>query len=99
MCIDMSPARIFVDFNEMVESDLVLLSKTDVKINSDGTSITLFSGMPVYIYMDDTDISGKKDNLLADGVVELNNPSVNGEWTRAAKWCCRINNRGIFNES
>jgi hypothetical protein len=99
MCIDMSPARIFVDFNEMVESNLVLLSKTDVKVNSDGIDITLFSGMPVYIYMDDTDVSGKKDNLLADGVVELNNPSVNGDWTKAAKWCCRINNRGIFYES
>ena len=99
MCIDMSPARIFVDFNEMVESDLVLLSKTDVKVNSDGNDITLFSGMPENIYMDDTDITGKKDNLLADGVVELNNPSINGDWTRAAKWCCRINNCGIFNES
>lgn len=99
MCISMNPARIYVDFNEMVASDLVLLSKTDVKTDSDGNNITLYSGMPVKVYMDDTDASGKQDNLLADGIVEKNDIFKNGEWTAAARWCCRINKRGIFNQS
>ncbi len=61
--------------------------------------IILSEGLEVYIYMDDTNALGTKDNLLAEGVVELNDPNKNGEWTSAAKWCCRICHRGIYNES
>jgi hypothetical protein len=83
----------------MVESDLILLSKTDVKVDSSGNNITLFSGLEVFLYMSDTTCSGDKDDLLADGIVELNDSIKNGSWTHAAKWCCRINSRGIYNES
>jgi hypothetical protein len=99
MCRCMDRARIYVDFNEMVESDLVLLSKIDVKADSNGNEVTLAEGLFVHIYMDDTDASDNKDNLLADGIVELNDPNKNGQWTSAAKWCCRIDSRGIYNQS
>ncbi len=75
----MNRARLYVDFNEMVESDLVLLSKLDVKVDSSGNEIVLSEGLDVYIYMDDTNALGTKDNLLAEGVVELNDPNKNGE--------------------
>ncbi len=95
----MDRSRLIVDFNELVESNLVLLSKTDVKVDSDGNEIFLEEGKQVHIYEPDVDESGKADNLLADGSVELNNPEVNGSWTASAKWCCRIDGKGIYRES
>ena len=51
MCIEsMDKPRIKVDFNERMEPDLVLISKTDVRTDSDGNSIKLFSGAFVYLY-------------------------------------------------
>ena len=88
--------RIYVDFNELIEDNLVLLSKTDFKQNSDGVPIELKEGMKVKIYMDDQNESNEEDNLIAAGVVELNNF---GGWTKATKWCCRIDDKGINHES
>jgi hypothetical protein len=88
--------RIYVDFNELLEEDLVLLSQTDVKPDSSGAPIQLQVGMRVHVYSDDVDEHGNPDNLVADGVVELNTA---GGWASAAKWCCRIDRAGIRNES
>ena len=65
-------ARLYVDFNEMIEENLVLLSKTDFKIDSNGETIELKEGMTVEIYMDDENERNEKDNLVATGIVELN---------------------------
>ena len=46
----MDTPRIPVDFNEMVEPDLVLLSQTDVRVDSAGTEIQLAPGVRVHIY-------------------------------------------------
>lgn len=92
----MDRARIRVDFNEMVEPDLVLLSKSDVRTDSAGNEIMLTVGTQVYIYCPDVNDFGQKDNLIADGYVERN---TFGGWTSAAKWCCRIDERGIRWES
>ena len=64
--------RIRVDFNEMVEENLVLLSSEDTKVNSEGDLVTLFEGLKVYIYDEDSDELGKPDNLIASGLVERN---------------------------
>jgi len=92
----MNEARLYVDFNEMIESDLVLLSQTDIKIDSLGNSIQLFEGKFVRIYTDDVNEQGKKDNLIAEGFVELN---THGGWTSVCKWNCRITKDGIRHES
>ena len=68
----MKPARIQVDFNELIESDLVLLSQQDIKLDNSGQEILLFPGKEIDIYMDDTDENGAVDNLVASGTVELN---------------------------
>jgi hypothetical protein len=88
--------RIYVDFNEMIEENLVLLSKTDFKQNSDGVPIELKEGMSIKIYSDDENDLNERDNLIADGIVELN---TYGEWTKPAKWNCRIDKNGIKHES
>ena len=40
----MKPARIQVDFNELIESDLVLLSQQDIKLDNSGLEVLLFPG-------------------------------------------------------
>src|SRR5689334_7109600 len=88
--------RIQVDFNEMVESNLVLLSQGDTELDSSGNTVVLREGLYVYIYSDDVDASGASDPLLAEGVVERA-PATG--WAAAAKWCCRIGPAGIIHAS
>ncbi|MCK5824361.1 MAG: hypothetical protein KAG96_03025 [Ichthyobacteriaceae bacterium] len=91
----MKDVRIYVDFDELIEEDLVILSSTDIKHDSKGKKITLKEGLKVKVYSDDLCGCNMNDNLIADGVVELNT----GDWERTAKWYCRINKDGIYNES
>ena len=63
----MKKPMIYVDFNEMVESNLVLLSADDTKIDSRGESVLLYEGLEVLMYMNDTDANGNVDNLVASG--------------------------------
>ena len=92
----MDRPRIYVDFNEMLDSDLVLLAKTDEVTDSSGETIQLREGLRVFIYSEDVDHDGKSDNLIAQGIVE---PNIRRDWSAAAKWCCRIDNHGIRHES
>ena len=41
--------RIQVDFNEMVDRDLVLMSKLDSKIDSDGQIVEFKPGLKVFV--------------------------------------------------
>ena len=96
MChLNMDKPRIRVDFNELVQVDVVLLSQTDEVMDSEGGSFLLREGLEVSVYEFNHYDDGIKEYLLADGVAELNDLSVNGEWSKAAKWCCRINENGI----
>lgn len=83
---------LYVDFNEMLAPDLVLLSAGDAKKAYDGTVVVLREGMEVEVYMDDPDIDGTPDNLVATGRVEAN---VDTTWSGRVKWCCRIDAQGI----
>jgi hypothetical protein len=91
----MNRARIQVDFNELVQEDLVLLSKTDEATDSDGNNLILSEGVDVFVYEFNHYEDGTKEYLLADGVAELNDSEANGKWSSVAKWCCRINRNGI----
>ena len=90
----MKEPRLYVDFNELIDHNLVLLSQSDYKTDTMGNSIQLYEGRIVSIYMDDTDEKSNPDNLLAEGIV-IPNPLPN----HISKWCCRINERGIYHES
>ncbi len=91
----MDNSRLYVDFNELIEKDLVLLSQQDIKLDLGGKEVLLCQGKQVDIYMDDIDENGIIDNLVASGTVELNNT---GLFT-ICKWNCRINANGIQHES
>jgi hypothetical protein len=89
--------RIFrVDFNELVDADLVLLSQKDEREDRDGNFLTLTEGMRVAIWDPDVDAAQVRDDLIATGVVVLN---TEGGWSQHVKWCCRIDAAGIRNQS
>lgn len=91
-------ARIYVDFNEMVDYNTVLLSADDTKTDSQGNEVAFYEGMPVSIYTDDVDKDGKTDNLVAEGIAIRLDLSQYPAW-KHVKWCCRIDEKGIVNES
>jgi hypothetical protein len=85
--------RIYVDFNEMLAKDLVLLSQRDTELDSSGTDVRLSEGLPVHIYSDD--VGPDEPILIADGTVERNTDT---GWSAHVKWCCRITAAGIRGE-
>ncbi|BAM88767.1 conserved hypothetical protein [Bradyrhizobium oligotrophicum S58] len=88
--------RLYVDFNEMLAPDLVLLSRHGAKRDANGEMIHLYEGLVVAIFSDDLDDQGQPDNLVAVGVVERNHDE---GWSKHVKWCCRIGPEGIRHES
>lgn len=94
----MDKARIYVDFNEMVNHNTVLLSEDDSKIDSQGNVLTFYEGMPVSIYSDDVSDNGQEDNLIADATATKKNLSKDPYWQNI-KWRCQINSDGIKHES
>lgn len=91
-------ARIYVDFNEMIDDTTVLLSAGDSKIDSHGNEIIFFEGMPISIYSEDVNEDGNSDNLVAEGIVIKMDLSQYPKW-KHVKWCCRIKAQGIVHES
>jgi hypothetical protein len=91
----MDKPRLRVDFNEMLEEDLVLLSTTNERKDSEGNIIKLSEGKVVSLYEFNKYDDGESEYLLAEGVVVPNliqkNPVV--------IWCCRINKEGIVVDS
>lgn len=93
----MKEPRIPVDFNEMLESNLVLLSQTDTRVDSSGATVVLTEGLSVFVYEEDVGADGQPDYLIASGTVEKNKRDAS--WGQAAKWCCRIDSQGIRHQS
>lgn len=85
-----------VDFNEMVDSDVVLLSAEDFKTDASGVVVPLYEGMYVSLYEDDCNENNEIDDLVANGVVVRN---VRMDWSAHVKWCCRIDRDGVRAES
>lgn len=94
----MNKPRIYVDLNEMVTSDIVLLSKEDTEVDSEGTVITFYEGMPINIYSDDLSDNGEVDNIIAEGVATQLDLSNYPNWQHV-KWCCKIDLNSMRHES
>ncbi|MFC4314202.1 hypothetical protein ACFPN2_34370 [Steroidobacter flavus] len=88
--------QLYVDFNEMLEPDLVLLSAEDTKRDVAGALVQLREAMAIDVYMDDVNERGEPDNLVASGRVEKNQST---GWGSNARWCCRIDEHGIRHQS
>ncbi len=92
----MNRPRLYVDFNELIEPNLVALSKDDTKLTLTGENILLREGLLIEVHSDDVSDEGEPDNLIASGVVERNSKT---GWASHIKWCCRIDGNGIRHES
>ena len=93
----MDKPRISVDFNELA-GNIVLLSKGDTRMDSEGNLITFQEGMAISVYEENIE-DGKPDNLIADGIAVLN-PLIKEHpaWAHV-KWCCLIDKNGVRYES
>ncbi len=85
--VELDRPRILVDFNEMVEEDVVLLSREDVRFDSSGSLVEFRLGLRVYLYAEDADDTGVPCHLLATGIVERNDAD---DWSSSVRWRCRI---------
>jgi hypothetical protein len=74
--------RIHVDFNEMIDKDLIFLSQTDERVDSDGKIITLVDGLTVHIYEYNKYKDGQEEMFTATGVVESHDKVIN----KNVKW-------------
>jgi hypothetical protein len=76
-----------VDFNNIIEPDLVIISDTEERRDSTGLLVKLRKGMPVRVWDEDLGNDGQRDDLIAYGVVERNEKwGLNGQ----PLWCCRV---------
>ena len=83
--------RFNVDFNELLESDLLMLSQTDLRQDIHGNAVQLMPGMGIEVQQESRYADGSLELLWARGVVEAN---ATGQWLHV-KWCCRLDARGI----
>ncbi len=88
---ELDRSRIKVDFNEMIDNDLIFLSQTDERIDSPGNIIALDDGNIVHIYEYNRYEDGQEEMFTATGIVERHDKVIN----KNVKWCCRINSDGI----
>jgi hypothetical protein len=87
---DMTP-RFSVDFNELLERDLIMLSQTDLREDINGSPVLLVEGLPVEVQEENLYDDGTHEVLFARGVVEANST---GTWSHV-KWCCRFDADGF----
>lgn len=83
--------RFSVDFNELVEQDLVLLSQTDLRQDIHGRFVLLEQGLHIELQEENRYADGCHEILFARGVVESNQ---SGFWPHV-KWCCRLDADGV----
>jgi len=87
---DMTP-RFSVDFNELLERDLIMLSQTDLREDINGSSVLLVEGLLVEVQEENLYDDGTHEVLFARGVVEANSTDA---WSHV-KWCCRFDADGF----
>jgi hypothetical protein len=87
--------RLYADFNGFF-GDLLCLSHNAVCNDENGAEVALRSGIIVTAYDDDTNDEGRRDNLIATGVVA---PSPEYMSCRGSRWVLRIDENGVRHES
>ena len=91
----MTNPKLRADFNGLF-GDLLCLSHTDSCVDENGETVQLSAGMVVTAFDVDADETGKRDDLIATGIVEKS-----PEWLscRGSKWVLRIDSNGVRSES
>jgi hypothetical protein len=89
------PIRVRADFNGLF-GEILCLSHKDTCEDSEGNIIPLHEGMTLTAFDEDLDDQGKRDDLIATGVVE---PSPAALRCRGSRWILRIDENGVRHES
>ena len=91
----MNSPKLRADFNGLF-GELLCLSHRDTSTDEHGAEIRLREGMTVTAFDEDTDEAGRRDHLLASGVVERA-----PEWLacKGSRWVLRIDSRGVHHQS
>lgn len=84
-------SRFSVDFNELIDHGLVMLSRTDDRQDVNGVPVTLVEGLQVEVQDENLYADGTHEILFARGVVEANTTET---WAHV-KWLCRLDSAGI----
>lgn len=79
--------RVYVDFNELLTSDVIMLSQTDTRLDRDGSPVALFEGLRLGVYSDDNE----SEDIIADRIVQRNTTV----WSTHVKWVLKMDSRGI----
>lgn len=87
--------KLQADFNGLF-GDILCLSHEDFCLDEQGARVDLHAGMQVTAFDLDSDEQGRRDNLIASGVVE---PSPDWLRCRGSKWALRIDEHGVRHES
>lgn len=83
--------KIEVNFNEIIDDFKILLSQSDMIIDSEGNEILLKEGLEIDIFEPDYDEQNNRDDIVASGfVTECISPLY-----KQVKWCCKIDKKGI----
>ena len=91
----MNTPKIRADFNGLF-GEFLCLSHSDTCTDENGVVIHLRAGMTVIAFDEDADETGKRDDLIATGIVE---PSP--DWLRCngSRWVLKIDENGVRSES
>ena len=90
-----TPPKLRADFNGLF-SEILCLSHSDTCVDENGANVQLSAGMEVIAFDIDADESGKRDDLIASGIVE---PAPDWLACRGSKWVLRFDSNGVRNES
>ena len=78
-----------VDFNELVDRDVVMLSRTGTRTDSCGRPVALYEGLPVTVYEEDVYEDGTADFLLAEGTAVRHDLAAYPFFPQV-EWFCRF---------
>jgi len=87
--------RVRADFNGLF-GEILCLSHKDTCEDAEGNIVTLSEGMAVTAFDEDADEHGKRDDLIASGMVE---PSPESLRCLGSRWILRIDGNGVRHES
>lgn len=79
-------SRIWLDFNEICDQDIYLLSQADIVNDSNGDDVELYEGLHISVFDFDKDANNNDDYLLAEGIVKRNELAIYPH----IKWLCHL---------
>jgi len=82
---------LYVDYNERVAGNAILLSQADMKNDYHGNPIALYEGLEVVGYQEDEDMEGVRDDIIMEGICI---PNRLGDFQHV-KWLLKANDKGI----